>query len=112
MRRYRAVAHSRALSGAPGLGRALLFSAILIITFTLRSVPSRASVFDLPADGSAVVGADTTITTHYQDTLLDIALHWDKLTSLPKSNTLRGIRPHQSARSTPKPAIHCRLSWA
>jgi lipoprotein-anchoring transpeptidase ErfK/SrfK len=73
MRRYRLLAHGRTLSGAPGRGRALLFSAILIITFTLRSVPSRASVFDLPADGSAVVGADTTITTHYQDTLLDIA---------------------------------------
>jgi L,D-transpeptidase ErfK/SrfK len=73
MRRYRAVAHSRALSGAPGWGRGFLISATLILTLTLRTVPSRASVFDLPADGSAVVGADTTITTHYQDTLLDIA---------------------------------------
>jgi L,D-transpeptidase ErfK/SrfK len=27
----------------------------------------------LPADGSAVIGADSTITTHYEDTLLDIA---------------------------------------
>ena len=45
----------------------------LILTLTLRSAPSRASVFDLPADGAAVVGADTTITTHFNDTLLDIA---------------------------------------
>jgi L,D-transpeptidase ErfK/SrfK len=31
------------------------------------------TVFELPADGSAVVGTDTTITTRYEDTLLDIA---------------------------------------
>ncbi len=39
----------------------------------LRSELSNATVFELPADGSAVVGDDTTITTHYEDTLLDIA---------------------------------------
>jgi L,D-transpeptidase ErfK/SrfK len=33
-------------------------------------------VFDLPADGSAVIGADTTITSHYEDTLLDFARHY------------------------------------
>ena len=73
MRRYRFVAHGRALTDAPGWGRGFLLSATLILTLTLRGVPCRASVFDLPADGSAVVGADTTITTHYNDTLLDIA---------------------------------------
>jgi L,D-transpeptidase ErfK/SrfK len=33
-----------------------------------------ATVFELPPDGSTVVGADTTITSHHADTLLDIAL--------------------------------------
>lgn len=37
------------------------------------SSPSSATVYELPADGSAVIGADITISTHYQDTLLDIA---------------------------------------
>jgi len=32
-----------------------------------------ATVYELPADGSAVIGADITIKTHYSDTLLDIA---------------------------------------
>lgn len=35
--------------------------------------PSQAASFDLPADGSAVIGSDTTITTRYEDTLLDLA---------------------------------------
>jgi L,D-transpeptidase ErfK/SrfK len=39
----------------------------------LRIASSHATVFDLPADGSAVIGADTVISTHYEDTLLDIA---------------------------------------
>jgi len=39
----------------------------------LRSAQSNATVFELPADGSGVIGTDTTLTTHYQDTLLDIA---------------------------------------
>jgi LysM repeat protein len=30
-------------------------------------------VFELPTDGSAVIGADSVITTHYEDTLLGIA---------------------------------------
>jgi L,D-transpeptidase ErfK/SrfK len=34
---------------------------------------AEASVFPLPADGSAVVGSDTTVTTTYEDTLPDIA---------------------------------------
>lgn len=32
-----------------------------------------ATVFELPADDSAVIGADTIITTHHEDTLLDSA---------------------------------------
>ena len=36
-------------------------------------MPSDATEFELPTDGSAVIGADTVITTHYEDTLLDIA---------------------------------------
>ncbi len=35
--------------------------------------PAHATEFELPSDDSAVIGADTTITTHYEDTLLDIA---------------------------------------
>jgi L,D-transpeptidase ErfK/SrfK len=34
--------------------------------------PSRAPL-ELPADGSAVIGSNTTISSHYQDTLFDIA---------------------------------------
>ena len=34
--------------------------------------PSRAPL-KLPADGSLVIGGDTTISSHYQDTLFDIA---------------------------------------
>jgi L,D-transpeptidase ErfK/SrfK len=34
---------------------------------------AHASEFELPSDGSAVIGTDTTITTRYEDTLLDIA---------------------------------------
>jgi L,D-transpeptidase ErfK/SrfK len=50
-----------------------LLSVAVIMPLALLSVPSDATVFELPTDGSAVIGADTTITTHYQDTLLDIA---------------------------------------
>jgi L,D-transpeptidase ErfK/SrfK len=32
-----------------------------------------ATEFELPTDGSRVIGDDTTMTTHYEDTLLDIA---------------------------------------
>ncbi len=49
------------------------FSAALVLALALRSTPAEATAFELPADGSAVVGADTTITSRYQDTLLDFA---------------------------------------
>ena len=44
----------------------------------LLTLPATASVFPLPADGSAVVGDDNTITTVYEDTLPDLA-HRDSL---------------------------------
>jgi L,D-transpeptidase ErfK/SrfK len=43
------------------------------LTCSLWSPPGSATVYELPADGSAVIGADITISTHYTDTLLDIA---------------------------------------
>jgi L,D-transpeptidase ErfK/SrfK len=43
------------------------------VGLALRSELSSATVFELPADGSAVIGTDSTLTTHYKDTLLDIA---------------------------------------
>jgi L,D-transpeptidase ErfK/SrfK len=46
---------------------------LLTASPVLASPPSRETVFELPADGSAVIGADTTAITHYEDTLLDIA---------------------------------------
>src|SRR5579862_1327749 len=49
--------------------RALL--ALLALSFTVAR--AAASVFPLPADGSAVVGSDATVTTAYEDTLPDIA---------------------------------------
>src|SRR5271156_3139931 len=58
---------------AAGRGRGFVVWTILGLTLGLRAAPSDATVFDLPTDGSAVIGADTVITTHYQDTLLDIA---------------------------------------
>jgi len=51
-----------------GVGR---FLSLLLAV--LLSVPAGASVFPLPADGSAVVGDDTTVTTAYEDTLPDLA---------------------------------------
>jgi L,D-transpeptidase ErfK/SrfK len=39
----------------------------------LAAGPAGAGVYPLPADGSAVVGADATVTTVYEDTLPDIA---------------------------------------
>lgn len=41
--------------------------------FTLQSASSNATVFELSVDGSAVVGNDTTVVSHYKDTLLDLA---------------------------------------
>src|ERR1700677_591946 len=48
-----------------------VFLAALALVFA--GEPAHATVFELSADGSAVVGTDTTITTRYEDTLLDIA---------------------------------------
>lgn len=57
-----------------GRSRFFLFpSAVLSFALALPTEPADATGFELPADGSAVVGADTTITSHYQDTLLDFA---------------------------------------
>jgi L,D-transpeptidase ErfK/SrfK len=44
-----------------------------IVAAFLTVSRATASVFPLPADGSAVVGTDTTVTTAYEDTLPDIA---------------------------------------
>jgi L,D-transpeptidase ErfK/SrfK len=45
----------------------------LLLILALAGAASEAAVFDLPTDGSSVVGADTRMKTVYQDTLLDIA---------------------------------------
>jgi L,D-transpeptidase ErfK/SrfK len=45
----------------------------LVLACSLWSSTGGATVYELPADGSAVIGADITIRTHYTDTLLDIA---------------------------------------
>jgi L,D-transpeptidase ErfK/SrfK len=50
--------------------RGSLFSLSL---WALLSGASQATVYEIPADGSSVVGADTHMTAVYQDTLLDIA---------------------------------------
>jgi L,D-transpeptidase ErfK/SrfK len=50
--------------------RALWWS---IAGLSLAAGPAAASLFPLPADGSAVVGTDATVTTVYEDTLPDIA---------------------------------------
>ena len=49
------------------------FLAGLSLSLALRAVPAEGAVFDLPADGSSVVGADISITSRYKDTLLDFA---------------------------------------
>lgn len=50
---------------------------VLLVPATVAPVfadeSAHATVFELPTDGSAVIGTDTTITTRYEDTLLDIA---------------------------------------
>jgi len=51
----------------------LAFLVLVAAGLGLRSEQSNAAVFEIPADGSAVVGTDSTLTTHYKDTLLDIA---------------------------------------
>jgi L,D-transpeptidase ErfK/SrfK len=45
----------------------------MTVGLALRGEVSSATVFELPTDGSFVIGTDTTFKTHYQDTLLDIA---------------------------------------
>jgi L,D-transpeptidase ErfK/SrfK len=69
-----AQAHSGWHGGGPKF--CSLFSAALSLTLALRTLPAEGTAFDLPADGSSVVGADTTITSHYKDTLLDFARHY------------------------------------
>jgi L,D-transpeptidase ErfK/SrfK len=50
--------------------RGSLFSVLL---WALLSGATQATVYEIPPDGSSVVGADTHMTAVYQDTLLDIA---------------------------------------
>jgi L,D-transpeptidase ErfK/SrfK len=50
--------------------RAPLFSLLLLSFF---ATASQAAVYEMPTDGSAVVGTDSHIKTVYKDTLLDIA---------------------------------------
>ena len=45
--------------------------ALLLLSFFVTT--SHATVYEMPPDGSAVVGTDTHIKTVYKDTLLDIA---------------------------------------
>lgn len=52
---------------------ALFFSFTVGLGLALFAAFSQAAVFELPEDGSNVVGSDTTITARYSDTLLDIA---------------------------------------
>jgi L,D-transpeptidase ErfK/SrfK len=53
--------------------RVQAFIAIWCLAPVLGISTSSAAEFELPQDGSAVIGADTVITSHYEDTLLDIA---------------------------------------
>lgn len=46
--------------------------ALLFFFWHSSEAPAGATVVELPADGSPVIGADTTITS-YEDTLLEIA---------------------------------------
>ena len=59
--------------GAAGLLRSAFSRVVWGIALALMISPSAAAQFDLPADGSAVIGADTTITVHYENTLADLA---------------------------------------
>ena len=45
----------------------------VMLAWLLAVLPVRAAVFPLPADGSPVVGEDTTVRTVYEDTLPDLA---------------------------------------
>jgi L,D-transpeptidase ErfK/SrfK len=55
----------------PRIG-ALTFE-LLVALIALISVPSYATVFELPEDGSPIIGTDSTITTRHGDTILDVA---------------------------------------
>jgi L,D-transpeptidase ErfK/SrfK len=57
----------------PGRRPISIPAATLGLTLVLAGARGHATEFDLPADGSRVIGDDTTMTTHYEDTLLDIA---------------------------------------
>jgi L,D-transpeptidase ErfK/SrfK len=48
-------------------------SLISVLLWALFAGPSQATVYEIPADGTSVVGTDTHMTAVYQDTLLDIA---------------------------------------
>jgi L,D-transpeptidase ErfK/SrfK len=48
-------------------------SLISVLLWALLAGPSQATVYEIPADGTSVVGTDTHMTAVYQDTLLDIA---------------------------------------
>jgi L,D-transpeptidase ErfK/SrfK len=60
-------------SGGGGSLDWLTVFALLLLTVSVGFRRAHATVFELPDDGSAVIGTDTTITTRYEDTLLDIA---------------------------------------
>ncbi|MBT8103593.1 MAG: L,D-transpeptidase family protein [Gammaproteobacteria bacterium] len=47
--------------------------ALIVATCLLATSPSRSEVYELPPDGSDVVGALSTVTARYEDTLVDIA---------------------------------------
>jgi L,D-transpeptidase ErfK/SrfK len=69
MWRFDVIAHDRASTKVAHWAYAIL----VLVAVAFRTAPAYATVFELPADGSDVIGSDTTITTHYKDTLLDIA---------------------------------------
>jgi L,D-transpeptidase ErfK/SrfK len=50
--------------------------AVLGLGLALAAAPAFASVYTLPADGSPVVGDDTSVTTVYADSLPDMAHHY------------------------------------
>jgi hypothetical protein len=56
-------------------GRPLFPLALILV---LRSELVGATVVELPPDGSTVVGVDTRMTSHYADTLLDIARRYSR----------------------------------
>lgn len=61
-------------SSPASVGRPAFFpSLVLGLGLALHTALGQAAVFELPEDGSNVVGSDTTITARHSDTLLDIA---------------------------------------